>query len=362
MGGKLSRKITLSFYICIASLCFVGSFLLIVLLSNIGIGIFKQSDFYQVIAYYPQINAEAIFVDDIDGISPIVSLPKGRLKTNKSSVEFDMISSEHLETEDFEWGLLTELDEKSREVTYVVTIRDLEIGINEISLVFSDLQGNEVSQTIEVEREQLYSYVAYTDNYEIVWENGNDLLAIVDKEYGLSSDYYPSDLVNIRANDIKTANSALNVRSIVIDDLSEMISDSKGDGVDLVVLSAYRSYYKQSSIYNSYLNTIGYVETERAVARAGHSEHQLGTTIDFATPEIGYVTSSAFGSSKAGIWIADNGYKYGFVMSYPEGSEPVTGYKYEPWHFRYVGKEAASEIHESGKIPDVYLREYHGIY
>ena len=117
-----------------------------------------------------------------------------------------------------------------------------------------------------------------------------------------------------------------------------MASAARAAGARLAVQSAYRSYYNQRSTFAYWSRVSGYSAALRSSARAGHSEHQLGTTIDFRS----YGGSAPWyyadwGNSKAGHWLKLNAWKYGFVMSYPKGKSSVTCYAYEPWHYRYVG-------------------------
>jgi D-alanyl-D-alanine carboxypeptidase len=108
--------------------------------------------------------------------------------------------------------------------------------------------------------------------------------------------------------------------------------------------------------FDSWEARSGYEQALKFSARPGHSEHQLGTTVDFTTAP-GVPLSTRFGDSPAGKWLARNGWKYGFIMSYPEGKKKVSCYGYEPWHWRYFGRELAAEIHESGQVPRRFLYE-----
>ena len=127
-------------------------------------------------------------------------------------------------------------------------------------------------------------------------------------------------------------------------DLRAMASAARKAGARLAIQSAYRSYTTQKSTFAYWVRVSGYSAAIRSSARAGHSEHQLGTTIDFRS----YGGSapwyySDWGKSKAGAWLRANAWKYGFVMSYPKGKTSVTCYAYEPWHFRYVGRSRGGQ-------------------
>ncbi len=131
--------------------------------------------------------------------------------------------------------------------------------------------------------------------------------------------------------------------------LWEMIAAAKSEGIKLWMTSGYRSYYDQQYIYNGYVKRDGQEEADTYSARPGHSEHQTGLAYDLND------LTWDFGETPEGIWVAENCHKYGFILRYPAGKEDITGYKYEPWHIRYVGVEKATEIYESGLCLEEFL-------
>jgi LAS superfamily LD-carboxypeptidase LdcB len=189
--------------------------------------------------------------------------------------------------------------------------------------------------------------------------NGDDLLVLVNKQYKLPSSYAPKDLVKASKSGIRRGENYY-LRNIVIPDLTRMITDAKSEGVDLSIVSGYRSYQTQIDTYNYWLkmNNGNTSLVDTFSARAGHSQHQLGTAIDFSTNEIGDKLGDEFSNTKASKWLSQNAYKYGFVISYPKGYENITGYKHESWHYRYIGVENAQNMINSGKILELYLRDY----
>lgn len=192
-------------------------------------------------------------------------------------------------------------------------------------------------------------------------QDGNDLLAIVDKEYGLPEDYQPADLVLVKDYAIKATVDDRELRQLVIPDLQAMVKAANQDNCNLVVLSAYRSYEKQETTYKYWVNTLGQEEANRVSARPGHSEHQLGTTIDFTSASVNYELTLDFAQTPSGKWLKQNAYKYGFIMSYAPGYEVITGYQYEPWHYRYFGRRWAKEIYQSKKLLYIFLREHQAV-
>lgn len=198
---------------------------------------------------------------------------------------------------------------------------------------------------------------SYPSNIKTTTRNGDDLLVLVNKEYKLPTNYVPSDLVSASNAGIRKGENFM-LRSIVIDDLKRLVTDALADGIDLSIRSGYRSYYTQISTYNYWLDYNGgnVASADKISARAGHSQHQLGTAIDFSSSEISDGLAGTFSSTKASKWLAENAWKYGFVISFPSGYESVTGYSYESWHYRYIGIQNAKEMVESGKILEYYLR------
>lgn len=111
-------------------------------------------------------------------------------------------------------------------------------------------------------------------------------------------------------------------------------------GAQLSVVSPYRSYPSQISVYNGWVSRLGKAQADRQSARPGFSEHQTGLAVDIDT-----AVDEGFGKTPAGSWLRKNSWKFGFIVRYPEGQEKVTGYEYEPWHFRFLGVKLATEMH-----------------
>lgn len=169
--------------------------------------------------------------------------------------------------------------------------------------------------------------------------SGDNPNVIVSKSKCLPSTYAPSDLVDVGTAGIRKTKSSLQVRAVIVDDLTAMVSAMKKEGIgDAAVLSCYRSYATQVSTYNYWVATTGQANADLVSARPGHSEHQLGTTCDFTSSEIADRISTDFATTDAGKWLLANAPSYGFRLSYPAGQTKTTGYTYEPWHWRWVGK------------------------
>ncbi len=162
---------------------------------------------------------------------------------------------------------------------------------------------------------------------------------------------------------LATISGSMQCDERVLDSLYEMLNAAKKDKVNLVVCSPYREHKLQVKIFNRNINAYmekgySYLEAYKVVSQdvivPGTSEHQLGLAFDIITDDH-KVLNAAFGETKGGKWLYDNAYKYGFILRYPEGKEDITGIEYEPWHYRFVGVEAAKYIKEN----NLTLEEFH---
>lgn len=170
-----------------------------------------------------------------------------------------------------------------------------------------------------------------------------DILVPIDKDHRLASDCEPGDLQALPPS--ISAEGSQYLRQAAAAAIKKLFDAAAVEGFHLYVNSSYRSYATQQELFDYWVRVNGQAYAERTSARAGHSEHQLGTTADVGFP--GHFLEGFTGTSEA-EWLAANAWKSGFVLSYPEGKEAVTGYAYEPWHIRYVGVEVAGKVHNSG--------------
>lgn len=174
------------------------------------------------------------------------------------------------------------------------------------------------------------------------------VFTLLDRSYALPPEYVPEDLVAASAAGLAGSSGTRLVRSVLVDDLAAMRSAWQAAGLEMIVESAYRSYAAQAATFDAWVARLGHAGALLRSARPGHSEHQLGTAIDVTSP--GW--SGRFGDwareSAEGRWMADHAWEFGFVMSYPSGSEAETCFGYEPWHYRWIGREAAAAHRASG--------------
>lgn len=158
-----------------------------------------------------------------------------------------------------------------------------------------------------------------------------DGILIANKTYALPADYAPGVQPEAEAA------------------FKEMQSAAWNEGLNIWIASGYRSYEYQSGLYERYVNRSGKAEADRYSARPGHSEHQTGLAFDLNSID------DSFADTAEGKWVAEHCHEYGFIIRYPKGAEDITGYIYEPWHIRYLGKEIAEKVYNSGLTLEEYL-------
>lgn len=178
--------------------------------------------------------------------------------------------------------------------------------------------------------------------------NPNDINVLVNKNNKLPSGFIPSNLT-ILPLDVSNSNKYL-VKEAAIN-YTKLSRDARNQGYTVIATSAYRDYKYQEKLYNYYVLNKGIDYADKCSARPGHSEHQTGLSLDVMGSNYDY---DEFYDAKEYNWMLDNSYKYGFILRYPKDKEEITGFKFEPWHYRYVGQELATIIHDN----DITLEEY----
>lgn len=176
-------------------------------------------------------------------------------------------------------------------------------------------------------------------------------LFLANRGWMVSKDYVPETRMAKVQGDVRS------MRPDAAAALEEMFAACKEEaGVTLVTVSGYRSYSTQNTIYNRKLKNTGSVaKADEYVARPGASEHQLGLAMDVGQRGKDTGLTSSFGKTKGGQWMRDNCWRFGFILRYQEGWEEITGYKFEPWHIRYVGKEYAEKIYKQELPLETFL-------
>lgn len=192
----------------------------------------------------------------------------------------------------------------------------------------------------------------YRDHYEdmIATDVSKNYLMLVNKYYYLTGEYEPDDLENISSQCNGGGNPTLRHDARV--SFENLCLDAKKQGLNIYSVSAYRSYQTQVRVYNSKVQNRGKEVADTISARPGNSEHQTGLTLDVNQ------TSSEFAKTNEYVWLQSNAYKYGFIERYPKPDVKITGYDWEPWHYRYVGVDVATKIHDEGITFDEYYAYY----
>lgn len=221
----------------------------------------------------------------------------------------------------------TAIDNYDGNITDKVIIKNnvnqYKAGEYEIQYIVEDSSNNKTIITRKVtvkDNNDLTTNVTYINN-----------ILLVNKKYALPKSYNPG--INYTAYEA----------------LKKLQQAAKLVGYDIPLISGFRSYSQQQTIYNNYVKMDGQVKADTYSARPGHSEHQTGLAFD-----VGEINDN-YGSTPAGIWLAKNAHLYGFIIRYPKNKIHITGYKYEPWHIRYIGIEHATNIYNRNITLEEYL-------
>lgn len=226
-----------------------------------------------------------------------------------------------------------------------------ELGDTQMKLAQSEENAQNLSDKLatEVYRNTLFSgqisQIANTvDKLDKLSKTDKELLQKYSKVYFLNENYVPESLAAIPADYLYEKDKEAKIHTKVLPYLEGFIKDARRNGVNLEIISAYRSFGEQSSLKASYTTVYG-SGANKFSADQGYSEHQLGTTVDFTTSALG-ANFDKLDSTDAYKWLSGNAYKYGFILSYPKGN---SYYQYEPWHWRFVGRSLALRLHEENQ-------------
>lgn len=253
----------------------------------------------------------------------------------------------------FEWQRITDekdVSELSSDIDEKPNLESDELELEQEEPI-DDPEKREIPQATECQDDEKLNNIDVENDIHDedqpdlkVIANGDFLLALVTKDTTLSEDYEPADLEPVPSYMNPSYNMYL--REMALEMLRALWYQANEDGVILSIRSAYRSYATQERLFYDYASRHGEEEANRFSARPGQSEHQLGTTVDFGGTAADL--TAAFAETEQGLWLADNAHRFGFALSYPEGKEQITGYIFEPWHYRYIGVEAAHAWKDSG--------------
>lgn len=195
-------------------------------------------------------------------------------------------------------------------------------------------------------------YEYYDEKAITKTDTSKGILMLVNKYHNLDETYSDDNLVDVSNWYCYGDNKLLEE---AYDKFVEMYNAAKKEDLKLIIYSSYRDYEYQEDLYNDNKKNKGKEYADNYVARAGHSEHQTGLAVDLISAD---KDNDDYSKTDEYKWLIKNAYKYGFILRYPEGKEDITGYSYEPWHYRYVGVETATKIHELGITYDEYYAYY----
>ena len=182
------------------------------------------------------------------------------------------------------------------------------------------------------------------------FDSASSLQVVVNKHRQLNpAAYVPGQLVRVQAE---------RLRAPAADAYKQFAKAAKAAGVNVMPISGYRSFSEQASLYDSYVRQYGQATADTLAARPGYSEHQTGLAMDIGNASGTCALQACFANTPAGRWAAEHGWEYGFIIRYPAGAEATTGYTYEPWHLRYVGKVIAEDMQSTGIAT---LEKYFGL-
>lgn len=241
-------------------------------------------------------------------------------------------------------GIVDATDASSVLVEYASLSTTEQITFTENQTACADINGDGFIDAVDAS--YILSYYAYTSTGGTIsfdeWFSGNNVhdfdgltyidgILIANKSYSLPSTYNPG------------------MSPEALQQFEVLQTAAQNDGINIYFLDGYRTYDYQNEVYNNFVNWYGVEMADISAARAGHSEHQTGLAIDVSTD------ANIFEGTPAAVWIANHAHEYGFIVRYPKGKENITGYKYEPWHIRYLGVEKATDVYNSGLTLEEYL-------
>lgn len=203
-------------------------------------------------------------------------------------------------------------------------------SVNELGSITALSEGSCTVRVTSVQNPEVFAEVevTVTAGAQITYIDG---ILVVNKTYALPADYNPG--VNSEAQAA----------------FDRMQADAAAEDINIYISSGFRSYDYQAGLYQRYVDKDGKAEADRYSARAGHSEHQTGLAFDLNSID------DSFADTKEGKWVSRNCHRYGFIIRYPADKEDITGYKWEPWHIRYLGEETARAVYDSGLCLEEYL-------
>lgn len=236
-----------------------------------------------------------------------------------------------LQTGQSKMPIVTMLPENASDKSEIWTSSDTDIAtVDDMGRITAVSEGSCTVRVTSAQNPDVFAEVevTVTAGAQITYIDG---ILVVNKTYALPADYNPGVNADAQAA------------------FDRMQADAAAEDLNIYISSGFRSYDYQAGLYQRYVDKDGKAEADRYSARAGHSEHQTGLAFDLNSID------ESFANTKEGKWVSQNCYKYGFIIRYPSDKEDITGYKWEPWHIRYLGEETAKAVYDSGLCLEEYL-------
>ncbi len=244
--------------------------------------------------------------------------------------------------------LFLDLRKQNLELLSSLEISNAALSITESKLASTTIEKLKVADNLQKEKENTYLFQNQIQNLagtvgvlEKLSQTDTELLKKYSKVYFLNENYIPPKLATIPSQYVFDKNKTIEIHEQVWPHLQTMLESAKADGIQIMIASGYRSFGTQAGLKSAYKVTYGAGTANKFSADQGYSEHQLGTTLDFTTQEIGG-NLVGFDKTQAYKWLTDNAHKYGFVVSYPKNN---AYYVFEPWHFRFVSIPLATSLY-----------------
>lgn len=283
---------------------------------------------------------------------------------------FELINNEDFKEDKIDEyiSLLKKYDSPSGIVNYVNNYKNKDIEVNETTLsllnekYFIEEYLDRYIKYYNKNKNLDYSEVIANVNANIDHEFYNDsskadtskgMYTLVNKFYYLDENFSPDDIVSTEP---KYSRDTAKLNKTAYENFVKMADAASKDGLTIKITTAYRNYNFQSILYNNYVKSDGVKAADTYSARPGYSEHQLGYSADLTNGN--NVSFDDFETTKEFEWLSENAYKYGFILRFPKGKDYLTGYKYESWHYRYVGLDIAKYIYEN----DITYEEYYAYF
>lgn len=239
----------------------------------------------------------------------------------------------------------------------VVIILIIAIIITLLFLVFDQPSKPKPIQPIETPSvsEPVETQQPEVEIIDYDFDRDDSIQRLVNSDHPLDPSYEPSDLVEVP---VTNNHDHQLLRKEASDALVEMFDAAKEEGIELKLVSGYRDYTLQKSLWYTYVNKCGYKTANRIDCLPGKCEHQLGLAVDLGFKDGKCELKWCVDKHQGYDWLVDNSYKYGYILRYPKDSEDITGLMYSPWSFRYLGKECAKDVYDSGFVFDTFVEKY----